>query len=227
MPLAGNKTPPHRFGTPFSTGFLFRTREFRRRPAYTHRQQKRGPGIQNPHPSSVCSNHRARESTPTEPSKARQRPARWPLDHQRYCRWLGWCNSAIGGKPLRDRPASPASNPCTRRRRRSANGRRSCVAVSRRSQAFDGQRCNWLNKKSRAHNSAVECHLHTVEVVGSNPAVPTKASASPKKVLRLLRRLPGTPSAPKGSAPSGALKVEHPRTVRYTMGASETRMEKL
>ena len=26
----------------------------------------------------------------------------------------------------------------------------------------------------RAHNSAVECHLHTVEVVGSNPAVPTK-----------------------------------------------------
>ncbi len=27
----------------------------------------------------------------------------------------------------------------------------------------------WLG----AHNSAVECHLHTVEVVGSNPAVPT------------------------------------------------------
>src|SRR6185437_3528037 len=25
----------------------------------------------------------------------------------------------------------------------------------------------------RAHNSAVECHLHTVEVVGSNPAGPT------------------------------------------------------
>jgi hypothetical protein len=25
----------------------------------------------------------------------------------------------------------------------------------------------------RAHNSAVECHLHTVEVVGSNPAAPT------------------------------------------------------
>jgi signal transduction histidine kinase len=28
-------------------------------------------------------------------------------------------------------------------------------------------------KPFRAHNSAVECHLHTVEVVGSNPAVPT------------------------------------------------------
>ena len=26
-----------------------------------------------------------------------------------------------------------------------------------------------------AHNSAVECHLHTVEVVGSNPAVPTNS----------------------------------------------------
>ena len=30
-----------------------------------------------------------------------------------------------------------------------------------------------LPRDSRAHNSAVECHLHTVEVVGSNPAVPT------------------------------------------------------
>ena len=31
----------------------------------------------------------------------------------------------------------------------------------------------WFYKRFRAHNSAVECHLHTVEVVGSNPAVPT------------------------------------------------------
>jgi hypothetical protein len=30
---------------------------------------------------------------------------------------------------------------------------------------------------ARAHNSAVECHLHTVEVVGSNPAAPTIESA--------------------------------------------------
>jgi hypothetical protein len=29
-----------------------------------------------------------------------------------------------------------------------------------------------------AHNSAVECHLHTVEVVGSNPAVPTILSTT-------------------------------------------------
>ena len=29
-----------------------------------------------------------------------------------------------------------------------------------------------------AHNSAVECHLHTVEVVGSNPAVPTIESTT-------------------------------------------------
>ena len=32
---------------------------------------------------------------------------------------------------------------------------------------------------SRAHNSAVECHLHTVEVVGSNPAAPTIPSNNP------------------------------------------------
>ena len=30
-----------------------------------------------------------------------------------------------------------------------------------------------LKLQDWAHNSAVECHLHTVEVVGSNPAVPT------------------------------------------------------
>jgi hypothetical protein len=29
------------------------------------------------------------------------------------------------------------------------------------------------NAGQGAHNSAVECHLHTVEVVGSNPAAPT------------------------------------------------------
>src|SRR5271155_3264707 len=33
-------------------------------------------------------------------------------------------------------------------------------------------------KPFRAHNSAVECHLHTVEVVGSNPAVPTIKSTT-------------------------------------------------
>jgi hypothetical protein len=30
-----------------------------------------------------------------------------------------------------------------------------------------------LNKNSWALNSAVECHLHTVEVIGSNPIAPT------------------------------------------------------
>jgi hypothetical protein len=34
--------------------------------------------------------------------------------------------------------------------------------------------------KCWAHNSAVECHLHTVEVVGSNPAVPTIKSTTYK-----------------------------------------------
>jgi len=33
--------------------------------------------------------------------------------------------------------------------------------------------CNCLNRKHWALNSAVECHLHTVEVIGSNPIAPT------------------------------------------------------
>ena len=44
----------------------------------------------------------------------------------------------------------------------------------------DGDR-NPSKSPFRALNSAVECHLHTVEVAGSNPAAPTS--------LRLLRRL--------------------------------------
>src|ERR1700678_4195549 len=42
-----------------------------------------------------------------------------------------------------------------------------------RSHAVDGNRRNWLNRKRWALNSAVECHPHTVEVVGSNPTAPT------------------------------------------------------
>jgi hypothetical protein len=30
-----------------------------------------------------------------------------------------------------------------------------------------------MSELSRALNSAVECHLHTVEVIGSNPIAPT------------------------------------------------------
>ncbi len=37
--------------------------------------------------------------------------------------------------------------------------------------------CNPLQSLFRALNSAVECHLHTVEVAGSNPAAPTMAGA--------------------------------------------------
>ena len=42
-----------------------------------------------------------------------------------------------------------------------------------------------------AHNSAVECHLHTVEVVGSNPAAPTNNPfkySNLQAVARLLNR---------------------------------------
>jgi hypothetical protein len=36
-----------------------------------------------------------------------------------------------------------------------------------------------LSNAQRALNSAVECHLHTVEVVGSNPTAPTIYPRSP------------------------------------------------
>src|ERR1700687_5597042 len=39
--------------------------------------------------------------------------------------------------------------------------------------AVDGNGGHCLNRKQRALNSAVECHPHTVEVVGSNPTAPT------------------------------------------------------
>jgi hypothetical protein len=59
---------------------------------------------------------------------------------------------------------------------RSSRGlhRASCGArVSKRSPTVDGSGCNCLNRNRWALNSAVECHPHTVEVVGSNPTAPT------------------------------------------------------
>ena len=46
-------------------------------------------------------------------------------------------------------------------------------SVPKRSHAVDGNGCGCLNRNGRALNSAVECHLHTVEVIGSNPIAPT------------------------------------------------------
>jgi hypothetical protein len=47
------------------------------------------------------------------------------------------------------------------------------ASVPKRSHEVDGNNCNCLNRKHWALNSAVECHLHTVEVIGSNPIAPT------------------------------------------------------
>jgi len=44
---------------------------------------------------------------------------------------------------------------------------------SQASHAVDGNDWDCLNRKQWALNSAVECHPHTVEVVGSNPTAPT------------------------------------------------------
>src|SRR5690349_12338351 len=41
------------------------------------------------------------------------------------------------------------------------------------SRGIDEWDCICLNRKGWALNSAVECHLHTVEVIGSNPIAPT------------------------------------------------------
>ena len=52
-------------------------------------------------------------------------------------------------------------------------------ALHSRSAAFhivDGNACHCLNVNGWALNSAVECHPHTVEVVGSNPTAPTITS---------------------------------------------------
>jgi hypothetical protein len=46
-------------------------------------------------------------------------------------------------------------------------------SVPKCSHFVDWSGCKWLNINSWALNSAVECHPHTVEVVGSNPTAPT------------------------------------------------------
>ena len=55
----------------------------------------------------------------------------------------------------------------------SAIAHRGKHSVPKRSHAVDGIGCNCLNRNGWALNSAVECHLHTVEVIGSNPIAPT------------------------------------------------------
>jgi hypothetical protein len=59
------------------------------------------------------------------------------------------------------------------RETQSAIEHRASDSVPIRSHAVDEYRCNCLNVKGWALNSAVECHLHTVEVIGSNPIAPT------------------------------------------------------
>jgi hypothetical protein len=49
-------------------------------------------------------------------------------------------------------------------------------SVPTHSQIVDGSGSICLNRNSWALNSAVECHPHTVEVVGSNPTAPTTRS---------------------------------------------------
>jgi hypothetical protein len=45
--------------------------------------------------------------------------------------------------------------------------------------------------QGRALNSAVECHLHTVEVIGSNPIAPTSNQLVLRKLAHPRGRHPG------------------------------------
>ena len=56
---------------------------------------------------------------------------------------------------------------------------RNVDSVPKPSHAVDGNLRRCLNGNSWALNSAVECHLHTVEVTGSNPVAPTITSRKP------------------------------------------------
>src|ERR1700679_3644557 len=58
---------------------------------------------------------------------------------------------------------------------------------------------DWVQARCRAHNSAVECHLHTVEVVGSNPAVPTKSNSIKISRLEVRKRPENDPLTLKGA----------------------------
>ena len=69
----------------------------------------------------------------------------------------------LPGGPVVVMTTQPESDP-----RKDAEERHHCKSL-----AVDGNRLGCLNKQGRALNSAVECHPHTVEVIGSNPIAPT------------------------------------------------------
>src|SRR5271168_1245053 len=74
-----------------------------------------------------------------------------------------------------------------------------------------------------ALNSAVECHLHTVEVAGSNPAAPTIFSSFISRFSALrgsLRSLPGVADSPDRVRTVVAHQQRTIRSHGYTYGTS-------
>src|SRR3954454_13049256 len=65
---------------------------------------------------------------------------------------------------------------------------------------------------TRALNSAVECHLHTVEVVGSSPTAPTIFARSPghPSTKRYLARSQGPGKTPQAGADPSWLQAKAP-----------------
>src|SRR5690348_17090463 len=95
----------------------------------------------------------------------------WYVGEQRG---RGRCNYASLDAPCeREYHNGQVRSGCYVRETESAIQCRAGDSVPIRSHAIDGYGCNCLNRKSWALNSAVECHLHTVEVIGSNPIAPT------------------------------------------------------
>jgi hypothetical protein len=71
-----------------------------------------------------------------------------------------------------------------------AIGSRECGQEAGRMTKGRAQFVTMTKPQTRAHNSAVECHPHTVEVVGSNPTAPTILLTRNRRATR------HTPSGP-------------------------------
>jgi hypothetical protein len=126
---------------------VFRALVFHRGRGYSHHSRKRGPGLQNPQPPHCCKAVASgvHAAGAVQSSIRTWRAARFEVQPYR----LGPVDRNLF--PDLAYPV-PCSQLCCYPK--------SCPATP-------------PGVRKGAHNSAVECHLHTVEVVGSNPAAPT------------------------------------------------------
>ena len=115
------------------------------------------------------------------------RPGRPDLDLQREV-LHGQGRAAAPTTPRTSTRCSSTGRAPTRCARRPGPAARSSssselrAAVARRGGGLDHATASVYSRSfERALNSAVECHLHTVEVEGSNPSAPTRTSGPPRR----------------------------------------------